>query len=127
MKKLCLSMLLFSLFYVLTSLAYADTEYGVYWMDNPENPQLAFKIHERGEPRGIGHGFWYGAGMYQGWKGQSLNFAGPLSFALIHPKGTASMVFYGTSMDRTGKNGWRGEIMFLNQQGQVVHHDAWIK
>lgn len=104
------------------SLAHADTNYSVYWMDNPSSPQLAFKLHQRGE----GSGEWYGSGKYQGWKGSSLSFYGPLYLVMMNPQGTASMVFHATSMDRSVKD-WIGSIMLYDQKGTVSTHNAWIK
>jgi len=125
MMKLFLRAMLLAMILGSTSLAYAkDKEHGVYWMDNPATPKLAFNLYE-GEDDNM-RSDWYATGAYKGWKGRSVINPGRVYISLINPQGTASMVFNGTSIDKSGAS-WRGSMMMLDKTGKIVTRDVWIK
>jgi len=122
MMKMFLRAITLSIILGSASLAYADSKYDVYWVDNPASPQFAFKLLEGS----AGHLHATG-GTYESWHGDShATSAMSLEFALFNPEGTASMVFHGEFEDRTGKN-YIGAVMVLDQAGRVIRHDALIK
>jgi len=60
-------------------------------------------------------------------KGNITYNASDFVLSFINPDGTGAMVFFGESVDRTGKNGWKGVVMLLTKDGHSYSYPAQVK
>jgi len=113
-----------------TSVAHAYDNNYLLWQQGEREPiPLRFgsrnvsTVDHRGDPG-------YKVYMVDG----NATFEGAVSYntsdiviSFMMPDSTSAMTFFGHSVDRTGKHGWKGTIMWLNNDGRFITRNASLK